>query len=273
MKRHLIAVDMDGTLLNSKNVITETTLAVLKDMTAKGHLLIPASGRALCLLPKALKELKLPYAITENGALIWDDQEKKSLFRGELPVCVSREILLQTEKLACYVEIFSEGKAYADQRVLPRLEGTSLGQLFRDYMLADHIFLQGGNQTAALLAKAEKINVYFEHPEEGMSFYRSWKERSDVEVTTSIGGNVEFNARGINKGTALRFLQEKLGIPKERCIAFGDNENDLEMFEAAGRAVAMGNAKPHIRARADLIAPTNDEDGVARVLGSMFQEK
>lgn len=73
-------------------------------------------------------------------------------------------------------------------------------------------------------------------------------------MTSSIAGNIEFHVMEVHKGNALHQLAEKLKIPKSRCIAFGDNENDLEMFQESETAVAMANAETWIQEKAEVFA-------------------
>ena len=89
---------------------------------------------------------------------------------------------------------------------------------------------------------------------------------SDVEVTGAVLNNVEVNAKGIHKGNALVKLGEVLGIRMEEIMAFGDGNNDIQMLEAVGVGVAMANSVPEVLAVADMVAPSNDEDGVAKVI-------
>ena len=92
----------------------------------------------------------------------------------------------------------------------------------------------------------------------------------DVAVTTSISGNAEFNAAGVDKGVGLAMLRTKLGIDRMHVIAFGDNENDLEMLEGAGIGVAMGNSKQYVKDAANEVTGDNDHDGVAEFLERFF---
>lgn len=280
MERYLIAVDMDGTLLNSQNEITEKTLAELQRVLDQGHVIVPASGRAPGLLPEALRTLQtIEYAITENGAFVWDFRQGTALYQECMQENIVRRILKETEELDCYVEVFAGGNAYAEAKTVRKLvqsNKTSLGPLFIAYMKANHFYVSRLLEENELLRAAEKVNVYFEYAEEGEAFRAAWKqeaERANVAVTTSISGNIEFNAAGVNKGTALCYLAKRLEIPKERCIAFGDNENDLEMFEAVGTAVAMENAAHWIRERATVIAPDHDRDGVAKILHEFLKKE
>ncbi len=79
-------------------------------------------------------------------------------------------------------------------------------------------------------------------------------ESKGIYTTTSVAGNAEFTAEGINKGRGLAILKERLAIPKEQIIAIGDNENDVEMFKEAGISVAMENAKDPVKQQADFVA-------------------
>jgi Cof subfamily protein (haloacid dehalogenase superfamily) len=90
-----------------------------------------------------------------------------------------------------------------------------------------------------------------------------------IYLTYSAPIALEITRLGINKGEALKILAAYLAIPLERILVIGDSHNDISMFKIAGMAVAMGNAPSEVKATADLVAPSNDEDGVAWVLREM----
>ena len=83
---------------------------------------------------------------------------------------------------------------------------------------------------------------------------------------------LEILPSGVNKGNALEILAEHLGIPLEEVICFGDNLNDLEMILRAGVGVAMSNGREEVRDAADIVAPSNNEDGVGSVLLSLMED-
>lgn len=82
-------------------------------------------------------------------------------------------------------------------------------------------------------------------------FREKWQKVKGIYTTTSVAGNAEFTAEGINKDRGLAILKERLAIPKEQIIGIGDNENDVEMFKEAGISVAMENAKDPVNAEAN----------------------
>ena len=87
-----------------------------------------------------------------------------------------------------------------------------------------------------------------------------------MSVTSSIPNNVEINARHANKGEALGFLCRYLGLEIAQSMSFGDGSNDRSMIEAAGVGVAMANADEALKAVADYVTDTNDNDGVAKAV-------
>ena len=84
-----------------------------------------------------------------------------------------------------------------------------------------------------------------------------------TEITTSLDSNLEINAPGVTKGSALLALAEHLGLARSQLMAMGDSGNDLAMLQAAGLGVAMGNATEEVKAAADAVSADNNHDGVA----------
>ena len=139
-----------------------------------------------------------------------------------------------------------------------------------DYFLSRHVYVRDFYHQKDILDQAEKINLYFDDMETSRALREKWKDLDDVAVTTSISGNAEFNAAGVDKGVGLAMLRTKLGIDRMHVIAFGDNETDLEMLEGAGIGVAMGNSKQYVKDAANEVTGDNDHDGVAEFLERFF---
>ena len=98
---------------------------------------------------------------------------------------------------------------------------------------------------------------------------RAWKELEtleEVEIVGSLKYNIEVNAAGVNKGSGLVELGKRLGIEREEIMAFGDGDNDEPMLREAGFGVAMANAEEKVKAAADYITGSNEEDGVAKAI-------
>ena len=278
-ERYIIAVDMDGTLLNSQGKITKRTADVLQRLLDEGHYVVPASGRSLGLLPLAVSALTgISYAVLENGAVVWDWKNSCVLKRFPMPEGAAERILAsaetyvkaEEEEILYFVEFFAEGQVYADKADLERFSDVDIMGNFADYMLYGHTYLENFMEQKDLLNQAEKLNLFFAVPKHGAAVRKIWNNDLEVSVTSSVPGNAEFNARGVDKGNGLLPVMEKLGIDKEHVIAIGDSDNDLEMLQMAGISVAMGNAAAHIRETAVYVTGDNDHDGAAVFLEKFF---
>jgi hydroxymethylpyrimidine pyrophosphatase-like HAD family hydrolase len=120
----------------------------------------------------------------------------------------------------------------------------------------------------------QKLQVYFRTAEEKQAQLETMLTRfPDYAVSSSIACNIEVNAKSATKGAALQFLCERLGVAREACAAFGDGTNDTSMLQYAGCGVAMGNAAPEVLAAADVVAKTNEQDGLAGTLLALLENK
>lgn len=272
-QKYLIALDMDGTLLNSQGKITEKTVHVLQELLDAGHYVAPASGRALSLLPQEIHALRgLQYGVLENGAVVWDYEKKEALYTRFLPEGVAEEILngvreqYQKQIVAgdgfhYYTEVIVAGVVYAEQNDVKWYETAAIEGNFAEYMMADHEYVSDIHEKTRLLQHAEKINLYFEDTGFAERIRKQWRHIPGICVTTSVKGNAEFMAEGVNKGIGIAKLKELLGLDASQVIAIGDNENDVEMFAQAGISVAMGNAAECVKRRASYVTTDNDHDG------------
>ena len=277
----LIAVDLDGTLLDGENRIDGRNIRALQRALDMGIYVVPATGRCMGVFPQELTGLTgLRYAVTENGALIWDYQGERELRRWGLPCGKAEKILRLVEGeragaggnpahgrgFRVYAEVFVHGQAYADIRSLEGIEATPLGRNFIRYFTENHNFVSGLCAQQKLLDAAEKVNLYFPDSADGAGVRSRLEQDASIKIASSICGNVEVTAAGVEKGAALWELAQQLGIGRREILVFGDNENDLGMFAAAGTAVAMGNAGERVRQAAGHVTGTNDEAGVAAFL-------
>ncbi|MDO5416017.1 MAG: Cof-type HAD-IIB family hydrolase [Lachnospiraceae bacterium] len=264
MKLRLIAVDMDGTLLNGKNEIASNTIEVLQRMIDRGVYVIPSTGRCPGVLPKDLFRLKgLSYAVAENGALVWNLKEQKAVWRIGLPATVVKEAIEMTDRCRSCSEVFADGLAYSDSRVREWAGRPWHDENFIRYFQENHQWVDHLSEQTELLSRAEKVNLYFERGEDGREAKAYFGRNPSLSALTSVGQNVEITMAHADKGSSLARLMEHLGIRREEAVAFGDQENDLGMLKTAGIGVAMGNAVDAVKLAADAVTLTNDEQGVA----------
>lgn len=265
----LIALDLDGTLLTTEKVLSPENEAALRRAAEAGIEIVPATGRFYSAIPESVRGLPyIRYAITINGAQIWDAREGRSLYRAEIPWQRAVELMGRLDSLPviydCYMDnwgwISRDHQARAAD-FAPHRHSLELLQKLRTPVpeLKAHL--------AATRHDVQKVMMFFRDPALRLAAMEDLAQRfPDLAVTSSIPMNIELNSRDATKGAALERLAALLGIPRAETVAFGDDLNDVTMLRAAGIGVAMGNAGPEARAAADRITASCDENGVAKAL-------
>ena len=259
----LIAVDLDGTVLNDRKQLTPRTAAALNAAAARGVEIVPATGRTAAGLPAEL--LALPgvrYAITSNGARMMDLAAGRAVRELYLPrekALAAFDILARYD---CVTDLFQDGKGYtteANRAAAYRFVPENL----RDYVLRTRTVLPDLRAFIAAQERGiEKLTIFFLEEAERQ---KAWAEVAalGVDVVSSLPLNMEINAAGVDKGAGLLALAGQLGLPAGALMACGDGGNDTAMIQAAGLGVAMANAFPEVKAAAKFVTASNNEDGVA----------
>ena len=270
----LIASDMDGTLLMDDHVtISERNLRAIREAIRRGIHFVPASGRMLTFLPQALVDIpEIRYAITSNGAAVYDLQKKEHLFRTPIQKSDLPEILKIAPEDRYLFEMYSNGQSYIGRAGIHFLETHEFPEWLRMFVekkrtvvdsLAEFVQRDG--------VEIEKINFPYLSAGERDILWKQLEQIPTLSMTSSGFENLEVNHKNANKGAALRALCDHLGISIADTIAFGDGHNDCQMLRDAGIGVAMANAKEEIQQAADHITLTNEQDGVAVFLEQHLQ--
>jgi len=264
MQYKMIALDLDGTLTNSKKEVSERNKAALKMAADKGVHVVLASGRPLVgILPVAemvnLKDIG-GYILAYNGAHIVDGRTGETILQTTLPE-------------EYYKDIISYGARYDDVTILTYNHG---GAITLDDTNKYAILEAGINKVplkkvtdieAALDGPVCKFLCVgdYQHLREIQSAL-SEKYSDIINVFFSETYFLEIVPKGIEKAASLKKLLDKLNLTSDELIACGDGYNDITMIDFASLGVAMDNAQDALRSRANFITSTNDEDGVAEVI-------
>lgn len=265
----LIAFDLDGTLLTAEKTVSPRTCAALERAAARGHLLVPATGRSLQAIPRQVLDFPfVRYVISINGANVYDQRTGETLLRAELPRATVLALLDFVARYDAMVDCYWRNAGWIDRDFYERVR----------YYNADEEVVRLIRQTrtpvdslaAFIRERAEtvqKVQLCFRDMGERAVAARELAARfPEILVTSSFRNNLELNARDADKGRALRALAAHVGVAAGDTLAFGDSSNDLAMLAAAGTGVAMGNAAPEVRAACAYVADTNEADGVAAFL-------
>ncbi len=266
----LVAIDVDGTLVNSENRLTAGTKAAIRDVLANNIGVTLVSGRARLTMEPFVKELglTLPF-ISSSGAHIIDPTSNKTLYYSAMPTEVLG-IIVQYAREAHAPIIFQESDRIFYEGSEAELE--YLSETYKiDITVADELKAHFVQVDDILHAHSEPVKVYMCHdPAIVQGIEAKLKQQHlPIYMTYSAPPYLEITSIQATKGEALRRLAAHLNLDPKRILAIGDSPNDLSMFEIVGTRVAMGNAVPEVKAVADLIAPTNDQDGAAWALRTL----
>lgn len=264
----LIALDLDGTTLNSRGQLTRRTKDALDAAIDKGVNVVIATGRCFCSLPDEINKLSgLQYTITSNGAQIRDFITKEAIYNN----CIDSGAVIEIEKTlrTCdqMIEIFIDGRAYIEKSLYESIADGGESYRHRDYVLStrnpiDDIMgylLEHKNEI-------ENINIFCKTQADKARWKKPLSSIENVTMTTSLDSNWELGGATTSKANALAELCCMLDVKKEEILACGDSPNDGDMLREAGIPVAVGNAKPEIKEIAVYVAGTNNEDGVAEAI-------
>lgn len=262
----LIATDLDDTLLNSHHEVTERTANALKRAMDAGVMVSLSSGRMNEAMTPFAKRLGVNAPmILFNGALIYDHREDRTLFSNTIPAETARQVAKMLEDMGVYVQIYP-GKGYYCNRKCEHtyayekqigVIATELGMPVSEWMQGDMV---------KMLAISD--------PETNTRVQAQLQEAfpKGVHFMKSKAHFLEIVAEGIDKGRSLKALGEMLGLQRDEIMAFGDGQNDATMIGYAGWGVAMDNAVDECKANARIIAPGNNDDGVAQIIEQFLAE-
>lgn len=263
----LIALDMDGTLLDANHVdIPPRNRAALQAAAAQGATVVLASGRTMYLLKEAIRTLGVvKYALVSNGAGVWDVEHETWLSHIGMPDAQWRGVLKVLQKYNVAREVYADGMAYLNHEDM--LGAAKLGfspEFAKNYV--KQVTVVDDVAAAVTDMTIEKIHVFYVNPEIRDDLLAELADLGPMAIANAEPTNLEITALGANKGAALAFLCNQLGLAPEQVMAFGDGDNDLEMLGWAGQSYAMGNGSANAKAAAKHVTGTNRDAGVAQAV-------
>jgi Cof subfamily protein (haloacid dehalogenase superfamily) len=259
----LIATDLDGTLLNAHHQIDPFTIDIFRRLEQQGVEIVIATGRHYSDVAGIRDVLGVrAHLITSNGARV-HDPDNQEVFSENVPPQFVRRLVTREIADDATVNLFGDYDWLID-RDAPQLLRYHQDSGFR-YEVTD-LTAHTGEDIAKVLYIGEVDTLA--RVEENLT-----REFGDsIYVTYSLADCLEVMSPTVSKGRALRVVLERLGIDASESIAFGDNMNDIDMLEAAGRPFMMGNANPLLMERLPSVPRigNNFDAGVAHELARLF---
>lgn len=280
MKVKLIALDLDGTLLNSYGYISDKALMTIKMAIEQGIQIVPATGRSVGLICEEIKSIEgITYAISSNGAAVVNLRENRMVFSNFITKDILKKITEIIKEYPIVVEFYSNGDAYIDEEVFINpsrygLTEKTLSFMSNNHKLVKNIFsMVEDREECEWIDCVEKVNIPFLKDDMKDQVFNSLLFiRDQIKITSSVEDNLEVNTHSANKGNGLEKLAKSLGINLKETAAIGDNNNDIEMIQMAGIGIAMGNASEDIKMKSDFITLDNDKDGAAEAILQILNE-
>lgn len=282
----LVAIDLDGTLLDSYGQISERSKNAVQNAVKNGTQIVLTSGRgAMSVKNLALDVGADEYIICGNGAMIYNLKEEKLIYDKFLSKAKVLQLIQICEENSIYYSVYTENSIIAkslnhnllfyhhENASKPDCKKTNicitsdiynyvLNREENDYIKVNicddnNIIFNGIIKKLRTVKGVDVLDV----GHMSRKLIRFGTETHSVEYFYT-----EITSQDVNKWNAIEALIQKLGINKEEVIAIGDNINDQTMLENAGLGVAMGNSAPYIQEMAKIVAPSNNEDGVAQII-------
>ena len=236
-------LDLDGTLLNNSGKISEFNEKALRSISNEVSILL-ASARGMYRIEHFNRQLGTDndrfYTIAYNGAMVYRNDG----------------LLVSDNKISNILPLVDLYRKYSEN---PWIIYTADSRLGSDRILDVPAFLSANSIYKVVITDtAENIQT--------IRSSLSQEHYDNYQVTSSEVTRIEFVEKGMTKLNAIKDLLDKLGISQQETIACGDGENDMDIIEFAGCGVAMGNAPDSVKAIADIVADTNENDGVGKTL-------
>lgn len=262
MKQHLIVLDLDGTLLTDNQKISEKTKTTLFKAKEAGHQVMIATGRPYRASQLYYNELMLSTPIVNfNGALVHHPKNKSwETVHTPIDLSVVYDVVDSVDKYQ-YENLIAE----VMDDVFIHVEDKAMMDIFKmgdPKVTIGNLRNNLNEDPTSLLIHAEESNVplirdHLENVHAELIEHRRWGAPFHI---------IEIVRKGLNKAVGISLVAKEMNIPRERIIAFGDEDNDLEMIDYAGVGVAMSNGITALKNIANEVTLSNNEDGIAKIL-------
>ena len=260
-----VIFDLDDTLLRDDRTISDYTVGVLRQASARGIHVIPASGRACRSMEPFVRQLDCASLFVAcNGAEVWSP-DVTLLDQVQMDVDIAREVARFAQERGCYIQ------TYAGPHFYYNMKG-SWAEAYAASSMLDGIYV--GDLERYLSGPTSKLLV-MDEPDHVARYLTEARAQFDGRLSVSCSKPyfLEFNPLLATKGHALTLCAARLGFDVSEAVAFGDSLNDLSMLQCAGLGVAVANARDDVKCLCGDVCLSNQEDGVAHYIEQLLKEE
>jgi len=271
----LLAIDIDGTLLNSRGLLPDAHRDAVVDAHARGIEIALVTGRSFHFALPIANLLPIPLTLVCNNGALVKSKEGKTGLRRLLPRDAARHVLAEMRDYADSVAIIFDRPSGTDERqmVFDRMDWSHPQR--SGYYEKNKAFIARAPEGLAAMLTEDPVQVMFNGSVAPMRAVLTGLRSMAIADQFSVAiteyekrdfSLVDVNAAGCSKGTTLAEWVDKRRLTRDEVMAVGDNLNDVEMLDYAGTAVVMGNATDGLKARGYALTGTNDEGGLAAAI-------
>lgn len=260
----LVITDMDGTLLNAEDKVSDRFFELEHQLRHKGVQFVAASGRQYYSIREKLDAIKDEiYIVAENGAFVKHREEELMVKTLDQSACQNFiEIARKIED--AHIVLCGKKHGYVESKNQDFLE--HFKEYYRDYKQTEDL-------TSIENDDFLKIAIYSFTGSRKNTYPDFKKFENDFKVKVSGENWLDISNNNTDKGSAIALLQDRLAISKGETMAFGDYDNDLEMLDQAHFSYAMANASDAVKNAARFSTTSNNENGVVRILEELLEAK
>ncbi|MCI8326150.1 MAG: Cof-type HAD-IIB family hydrolase [Lachnospiraceae bacterium] len=263
----LIALDLDGTLLDDEKKISKKNISAVQKAIERGKTVIFNTGRCPAEIEEYLELLEgVRYVNSMSGALVFDSRNDKIIYSKPLESDMVKKLMEISLKEECMLH-FMKKLSIVQRDEIPKMSNYGMQKYQKMY---ERVTTKWENLVEEYYQNpfpVEKLNIYFTSAESRQRTKERILEAGlEAEMMYAEESSLEICEKGVDKGIGLQKLCDYLQIPIEDTIVLGDADNDYPALKAAGLGVAMGNANERLKGIADVVAKDNNHDGCAQII-------
>lgn len=261
----IVVTDLDGTLLNDEGRVSDVDAAALRRFAAAGGVVVLATGRSASSALSLVEETGASWIVACNGAVVLEVGRPDPHFHAALPPDVAADILESVPRQGLSIRLYMDDFFVCEEDI------EEYRRLARERHMRFRVVRPLSRAMEVLGLSPEKIGIVglasvIEQVRELLA--SRFDGAFSMEKVFAFSG-LELMAAGVDKGKGLRIVRQKLGVPKDRVMAIGDDANDVALFQEAGLRVAMANAFGELKRVADVETKANTDGGVAYAVENM----
>ena len=267
-----VFVDLDDTFLAPDKSIPTPNLQLMDDLAARQIELVPCTGRHVNGVPEAMRTHPcVRHVVASNGGIIYDRRADEVIRLAPIDKDVVAALYAQLAGLPIVFDAFADAKAYSEEARRPLYDQIDVPEGLRRYLKEGRTFVDARiPDLLGSIGPVTKLSLFFVDAKGAAAIAAAVEKAGGLVMVQTSAACYEVTNAEATKGAALTWLAAHEGWDIAETVAFGDNNNDVTMIEAAGDGVVMENGEPQVKALADHIAPPAAEGGVALYLHALL---